>query len=133
LVIDDNRDAADSLAMVLELYGSTVHTVYSGAAGIEAMRAFKPEFVFLDLGMPGMDGFAAARRIRGSPEGRSVKLVALTAWGKEQVEERTRNVGFDYHLAKPASFEALCSLLWCEANCVKEQKTCAFLSGHAGK
>ena len=95
LVIDDNRDAADSLAMLLELYGSTVHTAYSGAAGIEALRAFKPEFVFLDLSMPEIDGFETARRIRGSPEGHSVKLVALTAWGKEQVEERARNVGFD--------------------------------------
>jgi CheY-like chemotaxis protein len=123
LVIDDNRDAADTLTMLLELYGSTVNAAYGGAAGIEALRAFKPQFVFLDLGMPALDGFETARRIRASAEGQDVKLVALSAWGKEQVEERAQNVGFDCHLTKPASFEALCNLLWCEADCVKEQRT----------
>ena len=129
LVIDDNRDAADSLAMLLELYGSTAHSAYSGAAGVEALRELKFETVFIDLGMPVIDGFETARRIRALPEGNSVKLIALTAWSKEQVEQRARDVGFDCHLTKPASFEALCNLLWCEHDCVKERQTCLLLSG----
>ncbi|MGJ0510066.1 MAG: response regulator [Methylocystis sp.] len=120
-MIDDNRDAADSLAMLLELYGSTAHSTYSGPAGIEALRELKFEIVFIDLGMPIIDGFETSRRIRALPEGDSVKLIALTAWSKEDVEERARNVGFDCHLTKPAPFEALCNLLWCEHDCVKER------------
>ena len=129
LVIDDNRDAADSLVMLLELYGSIAHPTYSAAAGIEALRELKFDIVFIDLGMPVVDGFETARRIRALPAGNSVKLIALTAWSKEQVEERARNVGFDGHLTKPAPFEALCNLLWCEHDCVKERQTCIFVSG----
>ncbi|WP_457797795.1 PAS domain S-box protein [Methylocystis sp. S23] len=111
LVIDDDHDVADSLVMFLETFGATVRAVYSGAAGLEAVPAFKPDLIFLDLGMPGMDGYETARRIRALPEGRDVKLVALTGWGQEQVNDRAREAGFDRQLTKPAGFEALQELL----------------------
>lgn len=112
LVIDDNQDAADTLVMLLNILGSAARAAYSAAAGLEVLTDFKPEAVFLDLGMPEMDGYEAARRIRALPGGDRVKLVALTGWGKQQVGERVEEAGFDHHLTKPASYEALCDLLW---------------------
>ena len=79
--------------------------------GLEALHEFKPDLVLLDLGIPGMDGYEVARRIRALPHGRNVKLVALTGWGREQVFERVRAAGFDDQLTKPASFEKLQELL----------------------
>ncbi|WBK01838.1 PAS domain S-box protein [Methylocystis parvus] len=111
LVIDDDHDVADSLVMFLETFGAIVQVAYSGASGVEALADFKPDLVFLDLGMPGMDGYETARRIRALPEGRGVKLVALTGWGQEQVYDRARAAGFDRQLTKPAGFEALQQLL----------------------
>lgn len=111
LVIDDNPDVADSLAMLLETFGVNVRTANSGAVGLEALADFRPELVFLDLGMPGMDGYETARRIRERPEGRTVLLVALTGWGQEEDRSRTRAAGFDRHLVKPAEIDALQELL----------------------
>jgi CheY-like chemotaxis protein len=111
LVIDDDHDVADSLVMFLETFGATVRVAYGGDAGLAALAAFKPDLVFLDLGMPGMDGYETARRIRALPEGREVRLVALTGWGQEQVRDRAREAGFDRQLTKPAGFEALQELL----------------------
>lgn len=107
LVIDDDRDVADSQKALLEISGATVRVAYSGAAGVEALSLFKPDLVLLDLGMPGMDGYETAQRIRALPEGRRVKLVALTGWGREQVLQRARAAGFDLQITKPASLEAL--------------------------
>jgi PAS domain S-box-containing protein len=107
LVIDDDHDVADSLVMFLETFGVTVDVAYGGAPGIEALQSFRPELVFLDLGMPGMDGYETARRIRALPEGRDVRLVALTGWGQEQIHDRARAAGFDAELTKPAGLEAL--------------------------
>lgn len=111
LVIDDNQDVADSLAMLLETFGVEVRTANSGAAGLDALAWFKPELVFLDIGMPGMDGIETARRIRERPEGREVMLVALTGWGQEEDRSRTHAAGFDRHLVKPAELDALQELL----------------------
>jgi PAS domain S-box-containing protein len=112
LVIDDDRDVADSLAMCLETFGAKVRVAYSGAEGLAAFEAFRPELVFLDLGMPRMDGYETARRIRALPEGRDIQLVALTGWGQQQqVQDRARDAGFDRQLTKPASLEALRELL----------------------
>jgi CheY-like chemotaxis protein len=111
LVIDDDHDVADSLVMFLETFGATLRVAYDGPAGLEALLEFKPDLVFLDLGMPGMDGYETARRIRALPEGRAVKLVALTGWGQEQVYNRAREAGFDTQLTKPAGYEALQELL----------------------
>jgi PAS domain S-box-containing protein len=111
LVIDDNRDVAESLAMLLDTFGADVRTASSGPAGLDALAEFAPELVFLDLGMPGMDGYETARRIRERPEGRGVLLVALTGWGQDGDRDRTREAGFDRHLVKPADLDALQALL----------------------
>ncbi len=115
LVVDDNQDAADSLGLLLEAIGAEVRVVYAGAQGLLALAEFRPDAVLLDLGMPGMDGFETARRLRLSPEGRAAKLVALTGWGQEEDRRRTREAGFDHHLVKPVGLEELQALLaWLE-------------------
>lgn len=111
LVIDDDHDVADSLVMFLETFGADVRVAYSGPDGVEAVKAFEPELVFLDLGMPGMDGYETARRIRALPNGAGVKLVALTGWGQDQIRDRAREAGFDRQLTKPAGLDALQELL----------------------
>lgn len=111
LVIDDDHDVADSLVMFLETFGVDVRVSYGGESGLEILQAFKPELVFLDLGMPKMDGYETARRLRALPEGQAVKLVALTGWGQDQISERARDAGFDSQLTKPASFEDLQKML----------------------
>jgi PAS domain S-box-containing protein len=111
LVVDDNIDATDSQAALLRLLGHQVETAYSGAVALEKARAFRPEIVLLDLGMPGMDGFEVARRLRAMREGREVLLVAQTGWGQEEDRRRTREAGFDAHFAKPLDMAALMQLL----------------------
>ena len=111
LVIDDDHDVADSLVMLLETFGANVKVAYSGEAGLEAVRDFRPRLVFLDIGMPKMDGYETARRLRAMPEGRDLKLVALTGWGAGQVSDRADDAGFDRQLTKPAGIEDLQGLL----------------------
>jgi CheY-like chemotaxis protein len=111
LVIDDDHDVADSLVMFLQTFGADVRVAYSGEDGLEAVREFRPRLVFLDIGMPRMDGYETARRLRALPEGNDVKLVALTGWGEEQISDRAREAGFDRQLTKPAGPETLQGLL----------------------
>jgi signal transduction histidine kinase/ActR/RegA family two-component response regulator len=111
LVVDDNRDAADSLSMLLELAGRDVSTAYDGAAGLEAIREQHPEVVFLDLGMPGMDGYAVASAVRRDPNLHDVKLVALTGWGSEEDRRRSQDAGFDHHLVKPVDASTVETIL----------------------
>jgi PAS domain S-box-containing protein len=111
LVADDNRDAAESLGILLRLLGADARIVHDGAAAIEAVAADKPAAVLLDIGMPGMDGYEVARRIRDLPGTGDVTLIALTGWGQEEDRHRSRSAGFDYHLIKPANVDALQSLL----------------------
>jgi signal transduction histidine kinase/ActR/RegA family two-component response regulator len=101
LVVDDNRDAADSLGTLLQLQGAEVRVVYDGHAALGVLREFRPTVIFLDLGMPGLDGFEVARRIRQREDFRGIALVAVTGWGQEQDRRRTRAAGFDRHLVKP--------------------------------
>ncbi|QGM47230.1 hybrid sensor histidine kinase/response regulator [Methylocystis heyeri] len=107
LVIEDNRDVAESLQMLLETAGAMVRAAYDGATGLDMLTSFNPDIVLLDLDLPGMDGYETARLIRASPQGRGVKLVALTGWGPEQAFERVRAAGFDRLITKPASLRAL--------------------------
>jgi len=127
LVVDDNQDAADSLVMLLEIHGSTARSAYSGVEGLDALDNFKPAVVFLDFMMPGMDGIETARQMRNLPGGQSLKLVALTASPKDDLEDNALNSPFDHHLTKPASFGSLCDLLWCKAECFKNLQTCRLL------
>ena len=111
LVVDDNVDAATTQAAVLRLLGHEVAVAFDGESALEKARAFQPEIVLLDLGMPGMDGFEVARQLRASQGGEAVKLVAQTGWGQEEDRRRTREAGFDAHLAKPVDVAALEQLL----------------------
>jgi len=111
LVVDDDHDVADSFVMLLEAFGATVQVAYGGAEGLEALQAFKPDVVFLDVGMPVMDGYETARRMRALPEGRGVSIVAVTGWGPQQVEKKVRAAGFDSHITKPAIPEKFSYLL----------------------
>ena len=107
LIVDDNRDVADSLAMLLETLGMDVRAAYDGPSALDIVAAFRPEIVFLDLGMPKMDGYETARRFRQLPDGRDALLVALTGWGQTEDRRRTRDAGFDEHLAKPVELGVL--------------------------
>jgi CheY-like chemotaxis protein len=107
LVVDDNEDAASSLAMLLELLGHEVVTASDGEEGVTKAAAFCPHVVFLDLGMPRMDGVEAAKRLRTLPDGKQTILIALTGWGQERDLRRTRAAGFDHHLLKPIAPGAL--------------------------
>ena len=111
LVVDDNRDAADSLGMLLQFLGADVHVVHDGPSALEAMKTFNPAVVLLDLGMPGMNGLEVARRMREDPQARGMTLVALTGWGQREDRRRTHEAGFDYHLVKPADVNTLQSIL----------------------
>jgi CheY-like chemotaxis protein/two-component sensor histidine kinase len=101
LVIDDNRDAADSFVELLRAEGATAAAAYSGSEAVDALARHQPDVVFLDLGMPGVDGYQAARAIRSDPRGDDVVLIALTGWGGADVRRRTEEAGFDQHLVKP--------------------------------
>src|SRR5439155_159747 len=111
LVVDDNADAAESLAVVLRLAGQDVRVRYDGPAALEAARADRPDVVFLDIGMPGMDGYEVARRMRGDPALREAVLIALTGWGQEEDRRRSREAGFDHHVVKPVEPDAVQNLL----------------------
>jgi signal transduction histidine kinase len=114
LVIDDNRDAADTLAMMLELLGLEVRRLYDPAGFEDAYAAFLPQVVFLDVGMPGRSGYEVAGALRGAPGGHEVLLVAVTGWGQPEDRQRTRDAGFDHHLVKPpelAAVQAICVAL----------------------
>lgn len=111
LVVDDNRDGANSFSLLLEALGATVCTVYDGRAGVAAIDQFEPDVVFLDLGMPDVDGYEAARRMRAASCGRRLLLVALTGWGQDEDHRRTHEAGFDLHLTKPASLDIVEDLL----------------------
>jgi CheY-like chemotaxis protein len=111
LVVDDNRDAADTLGMVLRGMGAEVRVAYDGSQGLQAFSAWFPAVMLLDIGMPGMDGHEVARRVRQLPGGAEVKLVALTGWGNAEDVRRTREAGFDHHIVKPAEVGALQVLL----------------------
>jgi PAS domain S-box-containing protein len=110
LVVDDNIDLATSQATVLRRLGHEVEVAYNGEAALDKAREFHPEIVLLDLGLPGIDGYEVARRLRAEHDG-DMKIVAQTGWGQEEDRRRTREAGFDAHLAKPVDMAALQQLL----------------------
>jgi CheY-like chemotaxis protein len=112
LVIEDNRDSADSLKLLLGLVGHQVEVAYSGPAGVELARRFQPQMVLCDIGLPGgMDGFAVAQALRQEPATARACLVALTGYGQEEFVQRARAAGFDRHMTKPVDFRELQALL----------------------
>jgi CheY-like chemotaxis protein len=108
LVIDDNRDAADSLAMLLRLWGFEARTAYSGREGLEAALAYRPSCVLSDIGLPGLDGYHLAERFRQDESLREIPLIALTAYAEP---DRAKAAGFNEHLVKPADPDALKAVL----------------------
>jgi PAS domain S-box-containing protein len=111
LVVDDNRDSADSLAMLLTLTGNETHTAYDGLEAVETAGSVKPDVIFMDIGLPKLNGYEAARKVREQPWGKKLVLVALTGWGQEGDRQKAREAGFDSHLVKPVDYAALKMLL----------------------
>jgi PAS domain S-box-containing protein len=111
LLVEDDRDAAASMRMLLEYMGHSVRTASTGAAALEAARTEPPELVFVDIGLPDMDGYEVARCMRGDPALRGTHLVALTGYGREDDKQRSGAAGFEHHLVKPAGLDTLRDLL----------------------
>jgi PAS domain S-box-containing protein len=111
LVVDDNTDAADSLARLLEHLGAQVRIAYNGADALRALDAFRPSLVLLDIGMPEMDGYEVARRMRQMDPDKGAMLIALTGWSQSDVTNRSLSAGFDRHLVKPTDIDALQELI----------------------
>ncbi|MEJ7688882.1 MAG: response regulator, partial [Variovorax sp.] len=111
LVIDDNRDAADCLGLLLDSLGAEVRVAHDGAVGLEIAASWQPSVVLLDIGMPGMNGYEVARTIRSRGSQPRPALVALTGWGQEEDRRRATEAGFDHHLVKPADIDGLQRLL----------------------
>ena len=107
LVVDDNVDGAESLAKMLQICGHETRTAHSGPEALDAARPFNPEVVFLDIGLPGMNGYEVAKRLRGEPSLSGAVLVALTGWGSDDDKRRSREAGFDFHLTKPVELTAI--------------------------
>src|SRR5262249_12692383 len=111
LVVDDLSDAATSLALVCQLYGAEAKVARDGREALPLGPAFQPDVVLMDISMPNMDGYEAARRLRAEPWGQTVVLIALTGWGRATDVEAARAAGFDGHLLKPVEAEAVLRLI----------------------
>lgn len=111
LVVDDNHDAADSTAMLLRFSDHEVHVAYGGQAAIDTALGVRPDVVLLDVGLPMMDGYEVARRLRAQPETCHARLIAVTGFGGPEDLARARAAGFDAHLVKPVDFGTLDALL----------------------
>jgi PAS domain S-box-containing protein len=111
LVVDDNQDSATSLALMLRLMGNEVQTAHDGVEALALAEAFRPQLILMDVGMPKLNGYEAARRIRAQPWGRSVTIIALTGWGQEGDRARSQEAGCDGHLVKPVNLPDLEKLL----------------------
>jgi CheY-like chemotaxis protein len=111
LVVDDNVDSADSLAMMVQLMGNQVRTAHDGLAGLEAAAAFRPDLILLDIGMPKLNGYDTCRRIRAQPWGKNAVIVALTGWGQDEDKRRSQEAGFNLHMVKPVEPAAVEKLL----------------------
>jgi len=110
LVVDDNQDAGRSLGHLLRILGAEVQVVHDGQAALDLLNSYRPTIVLLDIGMPIMDGYEVARRIRENPTCRDCQLIALTGWGQEEDRRRSSEAGFDHHLVKPADVGMLRSI-----------------------
>ncbi len=111
LVVDDNMDAADSLAMLLRLGLHEVQVAYTGPEALQAALNYRPDIILLDIGLPGLDGYQIAKRLRREPQTQKAVLIALTGYGQESDKEQARQAGFDHHLVKPVDPTQLQNLL----------------------
>jgi PAS domain S-box-containing protein len=111
LVVDDNQDSADSLGLLMKLLGNEVRIVHDGLAAVDVANEFEPRVVLLDIGLPTLNGYEAAKKIRQQPWGNRAVLIAVTGWGETVDRQRSKNAGFDHHLVKPVDPDVLTSLL----------------------
>jgi CheY-like chemotaxis protein len=111
VIVDDNRDSAESLQLMLELMGNEVRTGHDGAEAVELVEAFRPHAVLLDIGLPVISGYEAAKRIRALAGSERCMLIAITGWGQDSDRERSREAGFDHHLVKPVDAAQLLGIL----------------------
>jgi CheY-like chemotaxis protein len=111
LLADDNRDAAESLAIILRLEGHEVELAHDGDAALRAFESRRPDVALLDIGMPNSNGYDVARQIRAVPGGDGVLLIAITGWAQDADKAQSRAAGFDHHLTKPIEPDALIELL----------------------
>jgi CheY-like chemotaxis protein len=111
LVVDDNRNAAESLAQLLQLSGHETHLAHDGLGAVEAAATFRPDLVLLDIGLPKLNGYDAGRRMREAAWGKDMVMVALTGWGQDEDRQKSAAAGFDAHLVKPVAPETLTKLL----------------------
>ena len=111
LVVDDNKDAAESMSMLLEMWGHEVAFAYDGPSALETAQEWRPEAVFLDIGLPGMDGYEVAERLRELPQAKDAILIAITGYGREDDLARSKRAGINHHLVKPVAPDALRHLI----------------------
>lgn len=111
LIVDDNRDGADSMAMMLKMMGHQISTAYDGEDAVETAARVAPDVILLDIGLPKLNGYEACRRIRSTRAGKDMVIIAQTGWGQEEDRQRTRDAGFDHHLVKPVEAQDLLKLL----------------------
>jgi CheY-like chemotaxis protein len=111
LVVDDNQDAAGSMALLLRAFGHEVHVVHDGTAALEQARELCPDVLLLDIGLPGLDGYEVAARVREIDGLQDATLIAVTGYGQEEDRKRSYTAGFDHHLVKPVDFAVLNELL----------------------
>ncbi|MEJ7592772.1 MAG: ATP-binding protein [Planctomycetaceae bacterium] len=111
LVVDDNRDSAITLTMLLKLQGNETQTAFDGVQELEAAATFRPDVILLDIGLPRLNGYEVARKIREQPWGRTMVLVALTGWGQDEDRRKSSEAGFNGHMVKPVDHAALAKLL----------------------
>jgi CheY-like chemotaxis protein len=111
IVVDDNRDSAESLAMLLEISGNKAFMAHDGVEAIEAIKKHRPDVVLLDIGLPRMDGHEVCRYVREQPWGKNIVVIALTGWGQEDDRRKSEEAGFNGHLVKPVDYDKLLELL----------------------
>jgi PAS domain S-box-containing protein len=111
LIVDDNRDSADSMSMLLQIAGNETHTAYDGLEALDAAEKLRPDVILLDIGLPNLSGYEVARRIRQQDWAKSAVLVALTGWGQDEDRRKSMDAGFDAHMVKPIESDALAKLL----------------------
>ena len=110
-VVEDNLDAASTLVDLLRIWGYEAEAVHDGLVAVELAATFRPDVVLLDIGLPGIDGYEVARRLRGKPDLAHPLIIAVTGYGQESDRKQAREAGFDHHLVKPVDLEALRRLL----------------------
>ncbi|HEV8205013.1 MAG TPA: ATP-binding protein, partial [Pyrinomonadaceae bacterium] len=111
LIVDDNRDSADSLAMLFEITGNQTYLAHDGVEALESIEKYHPEVVLLDIGLPKLDGHEVCRRVREQPWGKDIRIIALTGWGQEDDRRKSEEAGFNGHLVKPVDYDKLLALL----------------------